>query len=212
MSYRSTWDGRSGYSGKRHTLRNLLLVLLALGILCFGVLEGLIYSGARTRVTGEPGVMVVFGCKVNRDGPGAMLKDRLDTVLDYLEDHPETTVVLSGGKGDDEHVSEARGMYDYLVANGADGERLWMEGNSRNTWQNVNYTLELMEEKDLNAGNGVVLVSSGFHLTRIKMLWSRAGGTANVSTLAAPTSSLYTTVHMFFREPLALVKSFVFDR
>ena len=44
------------------------------------------------------------------------------------------------------------------------------------------------------------------------MLWSRAGGTANVSTLAAPTSSLYTTVHMFFREPLALVKSFVFDR
>ena len=103
-------------------------------------------------------------------------------------------------------------MYDYLVANGADGERLWMEGNSRNTWQNVNYTLELMEEKDLNAGNGVVLVSSGFHLTRIKMLWSRAGGTANVSTLAAPTSSLYTTVHMFFREPLALVKSFVFDR
>lgn len=31
MSYRSTWDGRSGYSGKRHTLRNLLLVLLALG-------------------------------------------------------------------------------------------------------------------------------------------------------------------------------------
>ncbi len=124
MSYRSTWDGRSGYSGKRHTLRNLLLVLLALGILCFGVLEGLIYSGARTRVTGEPGVMVVFGCKVNRDGPGAMLKDRLDTVLDYLEDHPETNVVLSGGKGDDEHVSEARGMYDYLVANGADGERL----------------------------------------------------------------------------------------
>ena len=68
MSYRSTWDGRSGYSGKRHTLRNLFLVLLALGILCFGVLEGLIYSGARTRVTGEPGVMVVFGCKVNRDG------------------------------------------------------------------------------------------------------------------------------------------------
>ena len=74
------------------------------------------------------------------------------------------------------------------------------------------YDCELMEEKDLNAGNGVVLVSSGFHLTRIKMLWSRAGGTANVSTLAAPTSSLYTTVHMFFREPLALVKSFVFDR
>lgn len=212
MSYQPVWDGRSGYSGKRHTLRNILLALVMLAVLAFGILEGIIFFGARTHVTGEPAVMVVFGCKVNRDGPGRMLKDRLDTVLDYLEDHPNVDVVLSGGKGDDEHVSEARGMYDYLVANGADGEKLWMEGNSRNTWQNVNYTLALMEEKDLEDDGGVLLVSSGFHLTRIRMLWDRAGGTRNVSTLAAPTTSLYTTVHMFFREPLALVKSFVLDR
>ena len=64
-----------------------------------------------------------------------------------------------------------------------------------------------------NAGHQVVLVSSGFHLARIKMLWARAGGRAeNVSTLAAPVSHAPSAVKMFFREPLALVKSFVFDR
>ena len=67
----------------------------------------------------------------------------------------------------------------------------------------------------------VVLVSSGFHLSRIEMLWDRArmerlrGETYNdqyISKLAAPVTDKPTAVRMFFREPLALVKSFVFDR
>ena len=163
-------------------LRRGIVGLIAFGLVLFVIAEGCIFAHYRDRGRPDLDYIIVLGAQMKPAGPSVVLKFRLDAA------------------------------YDYLVANGADGERLWMEGNSRNTWQNVNYTLELMEEKDLNAGNGVVLVSSGFHLTRIKMLWSRAGGTANVSTLAAPTSSLYTTVHMFFREPLALVKSFVFDR
>jgi len=58
-----------------------------------------------------------------------------------------------------------------------------------------------------------VLVSSDFHLSRILMLWQRATGrTDNVTTLPAPVSHAPSRVQMFFREPLALVKSFVFDR
>ena len=58
-----------------------------------------------------------------------------------------------------------------------------------------------------------VLVSSDFHLTRILMLWGRAAGTtANVTTLPAPVSHAPSRVQMTFREPLALVKSFLFDR
>ena len=53
-----------------------------------------------------PEVMVIFGCQVRKDGPSILLRDRLDTALAYLEDHPDTRVVVSGGKGDDEHQSE----------------------------------------------------------------------------------------------------------
>ena len=115
-------------------------------------------------------------------------------------------------------------MYDYLTAHGVNGDNIYMEDQSRNTWQNVNDTLDLMgevgmsvdlttgETAGLNPGGDVVLVSSGFHLARIQMLWARAGGVGRVSTLAAPASHIPTAIHMFFREPLALVKSFVFDR
>ena len=84
--------------------------------------------------------MVILGCQVRQDGPSVLLRDRLDEALDYLEDHPDMTVVVSGGQGDDEHVSEAQAMYDYLVEHGADGDQIIREDQSRNTWQNVNNT------------------------------------------------------------------------
>ena len=43
------------------------------------------------------------------------------------------------------------------------------------------------------------------------MLAERAGFD-NISTLAAPSSHLPSRLKMYVREPLALVKSFLFDR
>lgn len=104
-------------------------------------------------------------------------------------------------------------MYDYLVEHGADGEKIIMEDTSSNTWQNICNTLERVKSSGAEGSGQYLLVSNDFHLTRIKMLWDRAWpGTYTVSTLAAPVSHVPSRISMFFREPLALVKSFVFDR
>lgn len=215
------------YEGRRgHRWLKPLLALILIAALVFAGLELYITFNSRTHVAGEPQTMVIFGCQMKKDGPSVLLKDRLDTALAYLEQHPDMTVIVTGGKGDDEHVSEAQGMYDYLVAHGVDGERIRKEDRSRNTWQNVNNTLALMGEvgmsinvntgktSGMDPGGDVILVSNGFHLARIKLLWTRAGGASagRISTLAAPVSHTPSAVQMFFREPLALVKSFVFDR
>ena len=205
------------YGGRRRPLwQKLLLAAVLLAAAAFAVLEGIVLSGGRTQVAEgaeAPEVMVVFGCKVDPDGPSILLRDRLDTALAYLEDHPDMTVVVSGGKGDDEHVSEAQATYDYLVERGVDGERIVREDQSRNTWQNVNNTLALFRSGAAADPDRVLLVSSDFHLTRIQMLWNRAsGGGDALSTLAAPVSHFPSRVQMFFREPFALVKSFLFDR
>lgn len=220
MEYKS-YRGNSPQRKKRHWLA-ALLVLIGLGLVLFGALEVAIAgeSRGRTAQAGEgPEVMVIFGCQMKPDGPSILLRDRLDTALAYLEDHPETRVVVTGGKGDDEHISEAQGMHDYLTAHGVDGSYILMEDQSRNTYQNIRNTLALLEggpfwDSIVTPGQcRYVLVSSDFHLTRILMLWGRiAGTTANVSTLPAPVSHVPSRVQMFFREPLALVKSFLFDR
>ena len=156
--------------------------------------------------------MLILGCKVESWGPSVLLQDRLDTALAYLADHPDMTVVVAGGKGDDEHMSEARCMYEYLTGHGIDESRVFLEDQSRNTLQNFRFSRALLEELGHDvAQEGVLVVSNGFHLTRARMLARRVGFT-DVSTLAAPSSHLPSRIHMFFREPLALVKSFFLDR
>ncbi len=202
------------YHGSRRRGVNWLIVLLAAAVLaavCFAIPFGAVIAGARTDIRGDPQVMVIFGCQVRKDGPSILLRDRLDIALDYLEDHPDMTVVVTGGKGDDEHLSEAQAMYDYLTERGVDGERILMEDRSVNTRENIYYTFELLAANGYDTTAEMLAVSNGFHLARIRMLWDRAGGAYNLSTLAAPSSHLPSRIWMYVREPLALVKSFFFD-
>ena len=201
-----------GKRGKPVWLLALLAVVL-LFVLGFVVLLGLVLSGSHDEISGEPKVMVILGCKVESWGPSILLQDRLDKALDYLEDHPDLTIVVSGGQGPDEPVSEAQCMYDYLTEHGVDGAQILLEDQSHNTVENLRYTMDLLAEAGYDTTADMVVVSNGFHLTRVRMLWNRVcGGDDNLSTLAAPSSHLPSRLKMYLREPLALVKSFLFDR
>ena len=202
------------YEGKRKPLwLKMLLGLILAGVLAFGALFGAVLYGSYDHVQGDPQVMVILGCQVKPWGPSILLQDRLDKALDYLEDHPNLTIVVSGGQGPDEHISEAQCMYDYLTEHGVDGDQILMEDQSHNTVENLRYTVDLLAEEGYDPTADVVVVSNGFHLTRVRMLWSRVcGGDYNLSTLAAPSSHVPSRLKMYIREPLALVKSFVFDR
>ncbi len=190
-----------------------LLALILTGGLCFGALLGAVLYGSYDHISGEPEIMIILGCQVKPWGPSILLQDRLDEGLAYLTEHLDMTVVVSGGQGPDEHMSEARAMADYLIASGIAEERILLEDKSHNTIQNLTYTVALLEEKGYDTTQDVLVVSNGFHLTRVRMLWERVtGGDDNLSTLAAPSSHIPSRIKMYIREPLALVKSFVLDR
>lgn len=190
-----------------------LFVLAMVGVLCYCALLGVVLQGEYDRVEGNPQTMIVLGCQVHPWGPSILLQDRLDTALDYLADHPEMTVIVSGGKGNDEHASEAAVMRDYLVDAGIPTEQILVEDVSHNTYQNMICSWNMMEEQGLDPAEGVLVVSNGFHLTRAEMLWDRVTGRGEyLSVLSAPTSHAPSRLWMYIREPLALVKSFLLDR
>ena len=201
------------YGGRRKPVWLLALLAAVLAaLLSFAVLLGVVLSGAHDSITGEPKVMVILGCKVESWGPSILLQDRLDKALDYLEDHPDLTIVVSGGQGPDEHQSEAQCMYDYLTDHGVDGNQILLEDQSHNTWENIRFTQALLEQEGIDTSQ-MLVVSNGFHLTRVRMLWDRAWeGDYTLSTLAAPSSHIPSRLKMYIREPLALVKSYFFDR
>lgn len=200
------------YKGSRFPRwAKVLLALVGAGILSFAILLGLVLTGSYDHISGNPQVMIILGCQVRQDGPSILLRDRLDEALGYLEDHPDMTVVVSGGQGPDEPTTEAQAMADYLVEHGVEEENILLEGESHNTAQNFKYSKDLLAQEDIDCSDGVLVVSNGFHLTRARMLAGRAGFD-NVSTLAAPESHVPSRLSMYIREPLALVKSFVLDR
>lgn len=190
----------------------VLVGLLLAGAVVYSSLLAVVLGGAEDEIHYEPETMIILGCQVHTWGPSILLQDRLDKALGYLAEHPEVTIIVSGGQGPDEHTSEAQVMYDYLVAGGVEPERIMLEDRSHNTFQNLTNSAALMERKGLDV-NKVILVSNGFHLTRARMLWARiADSEKPVSTLAAPCTHVKSGVWMHIREPLALAKSFVLDR
>ena len=131
------------------------------------------------------------------------MKYRLDKAFDYLEKHPTTVCVVSGGQGDNEPTSEALGMKEYLVNKGIAEERIILEDLSRNTYQNI-----IFSEKLIDKEKKVAIVTNNFHLFRAMAIAKKAGY-KNVYGIAAHSSPLYLPNNML-REFIGVLKDFVF--
>jgi uncharacterized SAM-binding protein YcdF (DUF218 family) len=186
--------------------------LLLAGVLTFSACLWTVLAEGHSDMHSEPDTMIILGCMVYEWGPSILLRDRLDTALDYLEEHPDTTVIVSGGQGADEHISEAQAMHDYLVEHGFPSAQILLEDQSSNTYENLSFSNRVIAAHGIDVTDDIVVVSNDFHLARVRMLFKRvAGGDYHLNTLAAPTSHLPSRIKMYIREPLALIKSFLCD-
>lgn len=188
--------------------KKIVLVLLCIALAAFAALEGTVLLFARDSVRGEPGAMVILGAQLRDDGPSLFLQRRLERALDYLEEHPDTLVVVSGGQGPTEPTTEAAGMEKFLREKGFSGTIL-LEDKATNTGENLKFSKVVLADAGYDVSDGVILVSNNFHLARCALLGSRFG--YSVSTLSAVADHLPTKVYNYLREPFALVKSFLFD-
>jgi len=187
-------------------LRRCLLWACVLLLCGFGVLEGFVIEGSRGQVDGTPDVIIVPGAALRADGtPGEALTSRLLTALEQLEQYPESVVVVSGGQGSDEPLSEAQSMSQWLETQGIAETRIILESASQSTSQNFSYSLDLLENMgyDLDTTR-ILIVSSDYHLFRAKLLAERR--CTLVSTLGVPAVSLFQSVYNYVREPFAVVK------
>lgn len=104
-------------------------------------------------------------------------------------------------------------MQEVLIRAGIPAGQILLEEQSHNTYQNIVYSVQLMEQQGIDPVQGVIVVSSSFHLARVRMLWERVVGQGEtLSMLAAPSTHVPSRLKMYIREPLALVKSYLLDR
>ena len=179
------------------TLR-ICTVILVIGLLIVGVTEAIIIRHSFGDPKTEVEYMVVLGAKVRNTGPSVSLWDRIYGAQDYLLAHENVIAVVSGGQGDDEPMTEAQAMYDALVALGIPPERIWLEEKATSTWENITFSLDLIEEKTGLRPEKIGVLSSEYHLFRASLLAEKC----NVDFVGIPaeTSRFSQKVNHFMRE------------
>ena len=187
-----------------------LIAALLLGFSLFTVLDTMVVRGSFADESDAPvSAVIVLGAGVNGETPSLTLRTRIDAAAAYLEEHPDVPVVLSGGQGPGEAITEAECMRRALVRRGVDESRLYPEERSTSTQENLRYSRAILEELGVDPAQRVAIVTSDFHLCRARLMWG--GDTAAVP--AHLPSALYfqcLTVNYFIREAFGLAAYFVY--
>ena len=153
--------------------------------------------------------VIVLGCKVNGTVPSQEFQARIEKAAEYLNAHPSSKAVTTGGQLGQERIAEARAAAKELEALGVEPGRILQETESKNTRQNMLFSRVVIEADGGSADDCVLVVSSAFHLYRAVGLAEQAGFT-DVSTLGAWGRAILVP-HYFAREYAAHVKAVLWE-
>ena len=162
--------------------------------------------GNSGRVDYNEDVVIVLGAGLHNGQVGNHLAARLDTALDYLRRNPEAIVIVCGGLGANQPVTEAEAMAHYLIARGVSPENILLEDQSTTTFENLVFAKEILTER-FPSGFRAALITNDFHIFRAEILAKQNGIDAN--PMGAPTPWHSWTVN-YLREMLAIVNMWVF--
>ena len=103
---------------KKSVLKKILAGLMIVSLCTCAVLEIPIIKGAVSEPDRNADYVIVLGAKVNGTKPSRVLRQRLNAAIEYTGSNDTAQIIVTGGKGTDENISEAESMRNYLVSKG----------------------------------------------------------------------------------------------
>ena len=123
----------------------------------------------------EPQTIIILGAGLFGDKVPPLLAQRLDKGLAIYEKfNHRPIIIVSGGQGDDELISEAEAMARYLIDKGVPADSILLENKSRTTFENLTFSKQLMHAQGLEQDR-VVLVTNSFHALRAGIYMRQVG-------------------------------------
>ena len=185
------------------TVSYIFTIIIIIGASIFILVEGLIIYHGNRRADPNMDYLIVLGAQVRGTRITNSLQKRLKAAETYLKENPDTLVIVSGGQGSGEDISEALAMKNYLISNGIAKERIIMEDKSTSTVENIRYSKKLLDRDDRD----VAIVTNGFHVLRSVSI-AKKQGLINVQGLSAPSDPILL-ISYYVRETLAIIKDFL---
>ena len=148
--------------------------------------------------------VIILGCQVGKDGKLLpVIEGRVKRAMDFVNEQSEQSgkdavFLPSGGKGNDEQLSEGEAMKRYLLEHGIDDSHIKAETNSTTTYENMVFSKKLINDDTKK----VAFATSSFHVFRSGILASSIGW--NIDGMGAPNKWYYWP-NAFMREFLGLL-------
>jgi len=182
----------------------LMIVLLALE-------AGVLLHGREDPSAAAPDALIVLGAGVNGERPSLVLQSRIQTAKEYMLRYPDIPVVLSGGQGPGEHITEAEAMRRALWSeDDAWNNRLALEERSTSTAENLAFSKTVLLERGIDPETAVIgVVTNDFHIFRSEIIAHRQDMT--VVGCPAEVPWWWLQFNYYLREAFALGKTLLFD-
>lgn len=154
------------------------------------------------KVTYKPAYIIVLGSGLIGKKVPPLLASRINKAVEVWRKNPEAIIVFSGGQGADELVSEASAMKDYALEHHKDlvEDKLFIEDQSVNTYQNFLFSKKIIEQQGKNQKG--LFVSNNFHIFRASLYARKVK--LRAQGVGSPTASYYLP-NAFTREFIALL-------
>lgn len=141
-----------------------------------GLKEWSLYRAIRKQASSDEArpadALVVFGAAQYNGTPSPVFKARLEHAFALEERGLALVVITTGGSGGDPRFTEAGVAHDYLVQQGVAQEKIISESRSETTFESVEAVARLLRAR---GAKNCVVVSDGFHLYRIKLMFQALG-------------------------------------
>lgn len=180
------------------TLR-LFDLLFTIFFISASVFIGGVLRNMTTLVPKNCDYLFILGAAVNGDIPSNVLQKRIDKAFEYLNAHPNTKAVCTGGLGPGDQLSEGRCIATVLADMGIAKGRILIEEQSTTTAENIRLGLEQIADRPECIG----IVSSNFHIFRAKLIM-KSFTSADTEGIGADFSGILLP-HYILREYLTFL-------
>lgn len=154
----------------------------ALALLLYLVLLGWVYWISRLDQRDPADAIVVLGAAQYNGRPSPVLKARLDHALTLYRAGLAPIIVVTGGIGTGDRMSEATVGHKYLRAQAVPDSAIIVRPDGRTTEESMRSVAEWMHEREVAR---VLLVSDPFHMARLRL----EARHADLRALVSPTRS-----------------------
>ncbi len=182
----------------------IFAIFLGLIIAYIAVVHSLMSNAAKQSPPSGISHVIVLGAKLNGDALSLSLYYRVQAAMEYLEANEAAKVIVSGGQGPGESITEAEAMSNFFIKNGIAENRIIREDLSTSTFENFKFSREIVGEEIKE----IVVVTNDFHMYRSLVIAKRQG--FKPYSLAAPTP-LIVKGKLLIREYLAILKTAIID-